>query len=355
MTEEDTEWTTSAEGTVNQVQRSVPELHAVPKPAPTAEPSADSPIELITSAVTKQMARHKIDMATERINDAQRQAQHAELSTGMFVVSGTRSLTTLTWAADIIHLPVTDDTADAVELMANTFERTANDAERIARAEQHILDMKDTLRSDPEIRAKLAGKYIMGYSMMEEVEATMNLRMKPTIEEYDALLASGAEIDKTRDAVNAEITAMTLVRQSEAIANTMSTLADFSERKANTATEFINYLRTQLADDDGNDTVQAITDTVGVSDKLGAYPESVEFKRLYPEHMEDTLITLPSHYLYELRALDKDGGVFETDSLIIDYNADTGESTITYVCTEQDGDRVSYTRDDLIEVMAGMC
>ena len=97
------------------------------------------------------------------------------------------------------------------------------------------------------------------------------------------------------------------------------------------------------------------SDSEAVSKFLGAYPESVEFKRLYPDYMEDTISILHPHYQYELRAIDEGGSVFETDSLIIEYNADTGESASTYLCTEPDGDRVSYDQADLAEAMAGVC
>lgn len=96
-------------------------------------------------------------------------------------------------------------------------------------------------------------------------------------------------------------------------------------------------------------------DRMAVADMLAAYPESAEFRSLYPDHMEDTISVLPPHYQYELRSIDEDGGIFETDSLIIEYNSDTDESTITYLCTEPDGDRISYGGDDLAEVMASVC
>lgn len=105
----------------------------------------------------------------------------------------------------------------------------------------------------------------------------------------------------------------------------------------------------------GDDVMQVSTDSTEVAAKLGAYPESVEFKRLYPKHMVETISILPPNYQYELRSIDEDGSIFETDSLIIEYNANTGESTSTYLCIEPDGDRVSYSSDDLAEVMAGVC
>ena len=105
----------------------------------------------------------------------------------------------------------------------------------------------------------------------------------------------------------------------------------------------------------GGDAAQVDTDSEDVAEILGALPESVEFKRLYPDYMEDTISILPPHYQYELRAIDESGSVFETDSLIIEYNADNGEATSAYLCTEPDGDRVKYDRDDLAEAMAGVC
>ena len=100
---------------------------------------------------------------------------------------------------------------------------------------------------------------------------------------------------------------------------------------------------------------EAEYDRMEIEIMLGSYPESVEFKRLYPEYREDTLSFIPGHYEYELRSVGEDGSLLNTDSLIIEYNADTGESTITYLCTEPDGDRISYDRGDLAEVMAGIC
>ena len=96
-------------------------------------------------------------------------------------------------------------------------------------------------------------------------------------------------------------------------------------------------------------------DRMAVADMLSAYPEAVEFKSLYPDYMEDTISVLPPHYQYELRSIDEEGSVFETDSLIIEYNSDTDESKITYLCTEPDGDRIAYDRGDLAEVMASVC
>lgn len=92
-----------------------------------------------------------------------------------------------------------------------------------------------------------------------------------------------------------------------------------------------------------------------IMDKLSLYPESVEFVALYPSHTEDLISIFPPNYQYELRSIDEDGSVFETDSLIIEYNADTDESHATYLCTEPDGDRVRYDGDDLAEVMADVC
>ena len=101
---------------------------------------------------------------------------------------------------------------------------------------------------------------------------------------------------------------------------------------------------------------EAEHDRMEVEIMLGSYPESIEFKRLYPEYREDTFSgVIPSHYEYELRSVGEDGSLLNTDSLIIEYNADTGESTITYLCIEPDGDRVSYNAEDLAEVMAGIC
>lgn len=88
---------------------------------------------------------------------------------------------------------------------------------------------------------------------------------------------------------------------------------------------------------------------------LGSYPESAEFVSLYPEYMEELISIIPGVYQYELRSIDEDGNVFETDSLIIEYDAGTDQSTITYLCIEPDGDRIKYDRDDLAEVMAGVC
>lgn len=99
----------------------------------------------------------------------------------------------------------------------------------------------------------------------------------------------------------------------------------------------------------------AESDRMNVAMMLGAYPESVEFKRLYPEHMEETISIIAPHYEYELRSIGEDGSLLNTDSLIIEYNADTDEATITYLCTEPDGDRISYDDGDLAEVMAGVC
>ena len=116
-----------------------------------------------------------------------------------------------------------------------------------------------------------------------------------------------------------------------------------------------DYAYVAVADYSDGNTVQVDTGGAELAAKLGAYPESVEFKRLYPEHMVETISILPPHYQYELRSIDEDGSIFETDSLIIEYNADTGESTSTYLCIEPDGDRVSYSGDDLAEVMADVC
>lgn len=95
-------------------------------------------------------------------------------------------------------------------------------------------------------------------------------------------------------------------------------------------------------------------DRLGIFEMLASYPESLEFKRLYPDYMEETISIVPPHYQYELRSVD-DGSIFETDSLIIEYNADTDESTIKYLCIEPDGDRMTYDGDDLVEVMASVC
>ena len=95
-------------------------------------------------------------------------------------------------------------------------------------------------------------------------------------------------------------------------------------------------------------------DRLGIFEMLGSYPESLEFKRLYPDYMEETISIVPPHYQYELRSVD-DGSIFETDSLIIEYNADTDESTIKYLCIEPDGDRMTYDGDDLVEVMESVC
>lgn len=95
-------------------------------------------------------------------------------------------------------------------------------------------------------------------------------------------------------------------------------------------------------------------DRMAVYEMLGSYPESLEFKRLYPDYIEETISIVPPHYQYELRSVD-DGSIFETDSLIIEYNADTDESTIKYLCIEPDGDRATYDGDDLVEVMASVC
>lgn len=88
---------------------------------------------------------------------------------------------------------------------------------------------------------------------------------------------------------------------------------------------------------------------------LGSYQESAAFVDLYPEYMEELISIIPGVYQYELRSIDEDGSVFETDSLIIEYDAGTDQSTITYLCTESDGDRVTYDEDDLAEVMADVC
>ena len=96
-------------------------------------------------------------------------------------------------------------------------------------------------------------------------------------------------------------------------------------------------------------------DRMAVRDMLAVYPEAVEFKSLYPDYKEDTISVLPPNYQYELRSIEEDVGVFETDSLIIEYNADTDESKITFLCTEPDGDRITYDGDDLAEVMASIC
>ena len=89
--------------------------------------------------------------------------------------------------------------------------------------------------------------------------------------------------------------------------------------------------------------------------ELRAYPESAAFVALYPEYREELFSVIPNVYQYELRSIDEDGSVFETDSLIIEYNAESGQSTITYLCEEPDGDRTKYDRDDLAEVMASVC
>ena len=96
-------------------------------------------------------------------------------------------------------------------------------------------------------------------------------------------------------------------------------------------------------------------DRMAVADMLSAYPEAAEFKSLYPDYMEETISVLPPNYQYELRSIGEDGSVFETDSLIIEYNSDTDESKITFLCTEPDGDRIAYDRGDLAEVMASVC
>ena len=98
-----------------------------------------------------------------------------------------------------------------------------------------------------------------------------------------------------------------------------------------------------------------IDETMTPEYDLGAYPESAEFKRLYPDHIEETINVGHPNYQYELRSIDEDGSVFETDSLIIEYNSDTDESKITFLCTEPDGDRIAYDRGDLAEVMASVC
>ena len=107
----------------------------------------------------------------------------------------------------------------------------------------------------------------------------------------------------------------------------------------------------EMADDlgeQGND-----RDRIAASLRL--YPESAVFAALYPEYMEELISIIPGVYQYELRSIDEDGSVFETDSLIIEYNAETDQSTITYLCIEPDGDRIKYDMDDLAEVMAGVC
>lgn len=91
-----------------------------------------------------------------------------------------------------------------------------------------------------------------------------------------------------------------------------------------------------------------------VRDKLSSQPESIAFTALYPDSMEELISIIPPNYRYELRAIE-DGSVFETDSLIIEYNAETGKSGVTYLCTEPDGDRITYDGDDLAEVMADVC
>lgn len=91
-----------------------------------------------------------------------------------------------------------------------------------------------------------------------------------------------------------------------------------------------------------------------IKDRLSSYPESIAFTALYPDSMEELISIIPPNYRYELRAIE-DGSVFETDSLIIEYNAETGESNITYLCTEPDGDRTTYGGGDLAEVMADVC
>ena len=93
-----------------------------------------------------------------------------------------------------------------------------------------------------------------------------------------------------------------------------------------------------------------------IKQALRALPESAAFIRLHPEYREDLISIIPPSHQYELRAIDESGGVFETDSLRIEYNSDTGSTgSIMYLCTDGDGYPQTYSGADLAEVMAGVC